>query len=72
METLKKMFFGSKELLTFLLVIGAAVVLVFAFVFVANKLDDTEKGQGFWGTLAFGFVAFAVGAIAMFLWIQFM
>lgn len=72
MDALKKIFSSSKELLTFLGVIGAAVALVFFFVFVSNKLDDTEKGQGFWGTLGFAFVAFALGAIAMFLWTRFM
>lgn len=72
MDALKKFFFDTKELLTFLLVVGATVALVFLFVYVANKLDDTDRGKGFWGTLIFEFIAFALGAIAMFLWTRFM
>ena len=72
MEALQNFFIDNYEIVT-LVVVGVCSSLIFTlFVFFGNMSAGTKEGEGFRRSFASQILAFALGAIAMYLWGKYM
>ena len=72
MEALRNFIIDNYDIVT-LVVVAVIVTLVFcAFIAFSNSVAKTKEGRGFRRSMISQIIAFAFGAIAMYLWSKYM